>query len=553
MTRPAATEQAPHADDRPADEVDFIVVGAGSAGSVIATRLTESGRFKVLLLEAGAPSRNPWINVPIGYAKTFRNDTVNWNYQTEPEPDLDGRRIFWPRGKVIGGSGAINGLIHIRGLPSDFDQWRDAGCAGWGWSDVLPWFQKTESHYLGDTALHGGHGPLSVRKPPDRSHLCETVIAAGVRYGLKRNEDFNGEHQEGIGYYDLTINSWRRSYSGRDYLKRVKNRTGLEIVTGAHVLRVLLDGLRAVGVEYRDRFGKLRKVFCSREVVLCAGAVNTPQILMLSGVGPSDHLKSHGIAPTGVGEGVGDNLQDHLQVRIIVKTRDVITLNDVLGSTWRKAGMALQYLLFRRGPMIHGPGYVGMFMRSTAQQSRANAQVFMSPFSVGATGEPPHGFSAFSLLITNSWPSSRGTIRLRDGDAATPPVIRANYLSTADDRQFYVDGIRRLRELVATAPLSDIVEDEFWPGHCAQSDADILDYVRQKASTLFHPLGTCRMGVDPAAVVDPRLRLCGINGLRVADASIMPMMISGNINAAVLMIAERAADWILSDQPAADR
>lgn len=526
---------------------DFIVVGAGSAGSIVASRLSEGGKFSVLVLEAGGWDRSLWIHVPIGFAKTIIDKAVNWAYQTEPEPELKGRRIYWPRGKVVGGSGAINGLIHIRGQREDFDGWRDAGCQGWGWSDVLPYFRKLEDHYLGSTALHGQGGPVSVFKPLDQSMLCESFIAAGVQRGLERNEDFNGEKQDGIGYYDLTVRRGRRSNSAIGALRVARKRPNLRIEVGARVARVLFDGTRATGVEYRNARNDVVRAQARREIVLCGGAVNSPQLLMLSGVGPAAHLKGKGIAVVADRVQVGQNLQDHITARLVCRTREPITLNDNMRTWWGKLRIGLHYILFRRGPLTYAAAQAGAFFKSRDDVLRVDAQSFLSPYSADGLGKPLHTFSAFGISVTQSWPTSRGSITLRDADPGSAPVIQPNYLSTEEDRRFFVNAMRRLRALVQTNPLGQAISAEHSPGPAVKTDEEMLDFVRSTASTCFHPCGTCRMGSDSDSVVDPALRVRGVTGLRVADASIMPLIISGNINAPCLMIGEKAADLILAD------
>ncbi len=525
---------------------DFIVVGAGSAGAIVANRLSESGQFSVLVLEAGGWDNRLWIHVPIGFAKTILDKAVNWAFHTEPEPELNGRRIYWPRGKVIGGSGAINGLIHVRGQREDFDGWRDAGCEGWGWSDVLPHFKRLEDHYLGDTDLHGRGGPVAVLKPPTKSTLCELFIASGISQGLARNEDFNGEQQDGIGYYDLTLKRGRRSNSAIGGLNKARKRPNLRIEVNALVERVLFEGTRATGVAYRNVAGQQVRVEARREVVLCGGAVNSPQLLMLSGVGPAGHLKEHGIAVVADREQVGKNLQDHITARVVCKTREPITLNDDMRSWWGQLRIGLNYILFRRGPLTYAAAQAGAFFKSRDGVPRVDAQSFLSPYSAGGIGQPLHPFSAFGVSVTQSWPTSRGSITLRDADPGSAPLIRPNYLSTEEDRRFFVNAMRKLRAMLHAGPLGAMISEEYSPGPTVGTDEQMLEFVRATASTCFHPCGTCRMGGDADSVVDPTLRVRGVTSLRVADASIMPLITSGNINAPSLMIGEKAAATLLA-------
>ncbi|WP_427308703.1 GMC family oxidoreductase [Cupriavidus sp. H39] len=428
---------------------DFVVVGAGSAGSIMASRLSEDGRFSVLVLEAGGWDRNVWIHVPIGFAKSIINKGVNWCYQTELEPELHNRKVYWPRGKVIGGSGAINGLIYMRGQPEDFDGWRDSGCPGWGWKDVLPYFLKVEDHYLGDTDLHAKGGPVSVIKPKDRTKLCDSFIAAGVGIGLERNDDFNGPKQDGIGYYDLTVKRGFRSSSARGALHPTKRRQpNLNVCVYAHVDRILIGKGKAVGVEYHVGKSATTRVLARREVVLCGGAVNTPKLLMLSGVGPREHLKSKGIDVKVDRQEVGRNLQDHLSARIICRASEPITVNDQVRTWLGKILTGLNFLLRRRGPLSYAAAQAGMFFKSRTSVPVVDGQAFLLPFSAEGIGQPLHAFSGFNLSVSQSWPSSRGTIELRDADPRSAPVIRPNYLSTEEDRTFFVDAIKRAREIL---------------------------------------------------------------------------------------------------------
>ncbi|SCU76931.1 Oxygen-dependent choline dehydrogenase [Cupriavidus necator] len=528
-------------------DYDFIVVGAGSAGSILASRLSESGRFTVLVLEAGGWDRNPWIHIPLGVGKTIMNQAVNWTYHTEPVPQLFDRRLYMARGRVVGGCGAINGMVHVRGQPQDFELWRDSGCDGWGWSDVLPYFKRSEDHYLGDTELHGKGGPVAVSRPRGHSVLCDHFIAAGVNFGLERNDDFNGPAQDGIGLYDHTVRRGFRSNSAIGALRPARRRPNVRVEVGAHVERIVFDNGRAVGVDFRSSGGTPRRARALREVVLCAGAINTPKLLMLSGIGPQAHLSEMGVGLVAAREEVGRNLQDHLAVRIICKTREPITVNDDLRTLWRRARMGARFLLQRSGPLAFASAQAGMFFRSRDGLPSVDAQAFLMPFSVPGIGQQPHDFSAFTVSVTQSWPSSRGMVELRDADPASPPAIRPNHLATADDAQFFVDAVRKVREMLRTAPMDSVIAEEYQPGPSVVNDKDILDYVRNKANTIYHPCGTCRMGSDGASVVDAALRVRGVAALRVADASIMPRITSGNINATCLMIGEKAADLILAD------
>jgi choline dehydrogenase len=530
---------------------DFVIVGAGSAGSIVASRLSENGKFSVLVLEAGGWDRNLWIHIPLGVGKTITNRKVNWAFQTEPVPQLANRSVYLACGKVVGGSGAINGMVHVRGQREDFDGWRQAGCEGWGWNDVLPYFRRSEDHYLGDTPLHGRGGPVAVTKSNTPSVLCDHFIAAGINAGLERNDDFNGEKQDGIGVYDHTVRRGLRSNSAIGALHAAKRRSNLDVETGAHVERILFDGNKAIGIAWRDSRGNARGARAAREVVLCAGALNTPKLLMLSGIGPQAQLQANRIQVISKCEEVGCNLQDHLAIRVVCKPRQAITLNDELRSWWKKIRMGIYFIFKRQGPLTFASAHAGMFFRTRDTEPRVDAQAFLMPFSVPGIGQYPHPFSAFTVSVTQSWPTSRGKVELRDADPRTPPAIHPNHLATEEDRQFFVRALRKVREVLATSPMDEVIAEEYLPGKAVTTDEQILDYVRNRSNTIYHPCGTCRMGADADSVVDPALRVRGVKGLRIADASIMPRITSGNINATCLMIGEKAADLILADHAAA--
>jgi choline dehydrogenase len=524
---------------------DYIVVGAGSAGSIVAARLSESGRHTVLVLEAGGWDRSPWIHLPLGVAKTIMNTRLNWAYRTEPQPELLNREIYWARGKVIGGSAAINGMVHVRGQPEDFDGWAAEGAEGWAWRDVLPFFKRSENHYLGDSALHAAGGPVTVSKPKEPSLLSEAFIQAAVNHGLALNEDFNGERQDGVGLYDLTVKRGLRSNSAKGALHPARHRANLTVQVRAHVQHIVFEGRRAAGIAYRDGGNELKTARATREIVLCSGAVNTPQLLMLSGIGPREQLERHGIRMLADRRQVGQNLQDHLAVRTICKTRLPITLNDELRSLWGRLRMGTQFLLRRQGPLTSATGQAGMFFRTEDGLPQVDAQAFLMPFSVPGVGQQPHAFSAFSVSVTQSWPASRGHVTLRDASPSSAPLIQPNYLSAAEDREFFLRAVPKVREILATKPMDDIVSSEYQPGNAVLSREEMLAFVRAKASTIYHPCGTCRMGSGGDSVVDSQLRVRGVDGLRIADASVMPRITSGNINAACLMIGEKAAHMVL--------
>ena len=525
---------------------DFIVVGAGSAGCVLANRLTASGRHRVLLLEAGGADRNLWIHIPIGYARLFRNSRYNWMYETEPEAELDGRRIFQPRGKVLGGSSSINGLVYIRGQREDFDLWRQMGNTGWSYDDVLPYFRRSEDQQRGADPYHGVGGPIAVSDQTEPHELCDAFIAAGMETGLPRNDDFNGASQEGVGYFQTTSRNGRRCSAAVGYLREARTRPNLRIITDAHVTRVLFDGRMASGVEFLHH-GRLQRATAGREVILSAGAVNTPQILELSGWGAASLLSANGIPVVHDAPRVGENLQDHVQVRMVFRCSRPITLNDRYHSLFGRAGMGARYLFQRKGPLTVSAGYAAAFFRSNPHVATPDIQVHFIVFSTNRMGDALHEFSGFTASVCHLRPESRGSIHIRSADPRQAPAIRPNYLTSAADRQANVDGLKRLRAIHQTRAMQPYVAEEIEPGLACASDADLLAYVRSRAGTIYHPSGTCGMGPDPSAVVAPDLKVRGAARLRVADASVMPRLVSGNCNAAIIMIGEKAADMILAE------
>ena len=531
----------------PENEFDFIVVGAGSAGCVLANRLSASGRHRVALLEAGPRDTSLWIHLPIGYGKTMWDAKVNWRFYTEPEPNMAGRKIYWPRGRVLGGSSSINGLIVIRGQPQDYDRWRELGNPGWGWNEVLPYFIKLESNPdLGGNQLHGSGGPLHVSSIKRPHPLIEALIAAAGKCGVPRTDDFNGVEQEGVGYYQLTTrNGWRVS-AAEAYLRPAKRRSNLSVFTDAQVARILLDGRRATGVSARIG-GALGEVRARHGVVLAAGALQSPQLLMLSGIGPADELLAHGIPVVLDRKAVGQNLQDHLQVRLIYRANKPITTNDALNSLSGRIGMGLEWLLRRSGPLATGINQGGLFTRVLPESKTPDIQFHVATLSADMAGGKVHDYSGFTLSVCQLRPESTGSIALASADPFAPPKIFANYLATETDRRCTTAAIAFARKLAATAPLADYIAEEKLPGPDHVTEADLLAFARQQGATIFHPSGTCRMGTDDAAVVDPRLRLRGIDALWVADCSVMPKLVSGNTNLPAIMIGEKASDMILED------
>ncbi len=535
------------------EEFDYVIVGAGTAGCVVANRLSADGKTRVLLLEAGGSDRTVWIQLPIGYGRTFFDHRVNWMYDTQAVPGLNGRISYWPRGKVIGGSGSINAMVHVRGQPHDFDDWAAAGNTGWGWADVLPYFIKSEDHDHGRSEWHGAGGPQRVTDISARAHpLCRTFVETGEALGFAATLDFNGAQSEGVGVFQINTRKGRRASTANEYLRPALMRGTVDLRTRAHATRILFEGKRAVGVEYR-RGNEIKQARASCEVVLCGGAINSPQLLQLSGIGNAALLQSLGIVPLIDAPPVGQNLQDHLAVSYFYKT-SVPTLNDVLGPFTGKIRAGLHYLLNRGGPLSMSVNQGGGFVRSAPDQPRVNLQLYFSPVSY--TKSPlserkllnPDPFSAFLLSFNSCRPTSRGHLQITSSDPFAHPLIQPNYLATDHDVAEARAGIRLLRALAAQAPLAGIITEELVPGVQLQGDDDLLSDFRSRADTVYHPSSTCMMGPDAAtSVVDARLRVHGIDGLRVIDASIFPNITSGNINAPTVMVAEKGAAMILED------
>ncbi|MCX2900179.1 GMC family oxidoreductase [Pseudomonas mandelii] len=525
---------------------DFVIVGAGSAGCVLANRLSENGRYSVCLLEAGPADRYPWIHIPIGYAKTMFHPVYNWGFYTDPDPGMNDRRIYWPRGKVFGGCSSINGLIFIRGQRADYHAWASAGNAGWGWDDVLPYFRRAECNDLGPGPTRGTDGPLSASSIKARHPLTEGFIGAAEALGVPHIEDFNTGDQEGVGYYQLTTRKGLRCSTAVAYLNPAKRRANLTIEALAQAEKILFEGTRAVGIQYRQN-GQSLTVKARREVILSAGALQSPQLLQLSGVGPAPLLKKFNIPAVHVLPGVGENLQDHLQIRLIYECTQPITTNDELRSPLRKLRMGLQWLLTRGGPLAIGINQGGLFTRVLEQSATPDIQYHFGTLSADSAGGSVHPFSGFTMSVCQLRPESRGHVRITSTDPTQPPSMQPNYLSTELDRQTVIAAVRYTRKLAATEPLNGLIRREYRPGIEQQSDEQILEFCRQYGATIFHPSGTCKMGNDPLAVVDSRLRVHGVQGLRVVDCSIMPTLVSGNTNVPVVMIAEKASTMILQD------
>jgi len=528
---------------------DYIVAGAGSAGCAVAARLSESGRYKVLLLEAGVRDSDPWIHIPIGYTKHYANPRVNWMFDSAPEANLNNRTLYLARGKVLGGTSSINGLVYMRGTPADYDLWRQRGCEGWDWESVLPFFRKAEDNERGADDFHGSGGPLRVSDPPKIWPLGKAMVEASMQAGIPFNPDFNGARQEGCGYYQTTTNRRRRWSSASAYLKTARKRPNLTIVTEAHATRVLIENGRATGVEYRTPRG-LQTARASGEVILSGGTYGSPHILQLSGLGPAELLRDHGIPVIRDMPEVGDHLHDHFNMYATYRLTRHVSLNDLAFSLPRRLLAGAEYLFTRNGYMATTGLFAGAFVRSDPALERPDIQINMSAWSTAErtrTGINPHKFPGMTLSPVHLRPEGRGSVRIKSPDPTVQPEIRFNFIKSDYDLRALVHGIRLCRQIAAQPALAPFVAEEILPGVSAQSDADLEQVVRERGVSNNHPVGTCRMGNDPAAVVDPRLRVYGVAGLRVADASIMPSIIGGNTNAPTIMIGEKAAAMILQD------
>lgn len=526
---------------------DYIVVGAGSAGCALAARLVEKGAGSVLLLEAGPADKNMWIHIPIGYGKTMFDSRNNWQFYSEPEPELNGRKIYQPRGKTLGGSSSINGLVYIRGQAEDFDEWAKLGNTGWAWKDVLPLFKRSERNERGNSEYHGGDGCLGVSNIRGKHELVEAFIQAGQENGIPRIDDFNGEKQEGVGYFQLTTRNGLRCSSAKGYLRPLRGNSSLKVETEAQATSLVFEGKRAVGVRYTQR-GKAIEVRAAKEVILSAGAFQSPQLLMLSGVGHEDELKQHGIPVRHHLPEVGKNLQDHLQVRLIYKCTKPITTNDQLRTLWGRAAIGLRWIFRREGPVAAGIQLGAMFARARPDAARPDVQFHFGTISADMAAGKPHDFSGFTISMCQLRPKSRGTVSLKSSDPFMPPSIRLNFFSEQYDRETMVAGLKLTRRLTESSALKAYIAEEYRPGPAMQTEEDMVRFVREQGTTIFHPVGTCRMGGDAGSVVDPSLKVRGVEGLRVADASIMPLLLSGNTNAGAIMIGEKAADLILQER-----
>jgi choline dehydrogenase len=531
------------------ERYDYIIVGAGSAGCVLANRLSADPRVTVLVLEAGGSDAHPYIRAPAGFLKTFQDPRFNWCYSTEPGPGIDGRAIFFPRGKVLGGSSSINGHLYVRGQARDFDVWAQLGNRGWSYDDVLPYFRRSEDRSAGADCYHGAGGPLHVSDIHERHPICEAFIRGAAELGVKRNPDYNGAEQEGVAYYQRTIRGGRRHSAATGFLRDAMRRPNLRVETHAHVLRLDCDGHRVAGVTYRQR-GAIRQALAAAEILLAAGTVNSPQLLQISGIGPADHLRAIGVEVRHDLPGVGEGLQDHYAMRVVDRVTQPVTLNERARGArlWWEIG---KWIATGGGLLAFSPAHVGAFLRSQPELDAPDLQIVFTPASYadGVTGKL-QPFPGMTCGVWQMRPESKGFVRARTANPDDPPAIQPNYLTAETDRLAATAGLRWARRLLATRALAAYRGAETLPGETCRSDEALLAYARARGATVYHAVGTCRMGIDPTAVIGPDLKLKGMGGLRVVDASVMPTMVSANTNAATLMIAEKASDMILADRRA---
>ncbi len=534
-------------------DFDYIIVGAGSAGCVVANRLSADPRTRVLIIEAGGYDNWIWFHVPIGYLFAIGNPRADWMFETEPEPGLNGRSLKYPRGKVIGGCSAINAMISMRGQAADYDHWRQLGLPGWGWNDVLPVFRRLDCHFLGETEHHSAAGEWRVERPRVRWNVLDAVAAAAVEMGVAATPDFNTGENGGVGYFHVNQKRGLRWSAARAFLKPALRRPNLRLETNALTERIVFEGRRATGVRFRRADGQVIQARAEGEIVLCAGAIGTPLLLQRSGVGPAEWLAEHGIEMVLDRQGVGRNLQDHLQQRVVYKVAGTRTLNTSYHSLARRGLMGLEYGLLRTGPLTMAPSQLGIFTKSSAEHERPNIEFHVQPLSLDKFGDPLHRFAAITVSACNLRPSSRGTVRMRSASPEDKPLIAPHYLSTEDDLRVAADAIRVTRQLMRQKSLSRFHPEEYVPGPDVGDDqAALVRAAGDIGTTIFHPVGTARMGPksDPMAVVDERLRCIGLDGLRIVDASIMPAITSGNTNTPTIMIGEKGATMAIEDRRA---